>query len=184
MLDLFEIKNTSDLLMFVGKEFYRLHQFISEAQNQGVSKRIPESMIPSIIPGRTRLFLAYPEVIVLTSDYRNLTKALLALGYIGASLIEDWDQTTWIEDPATYIPTDMLTVRIALELCETEHPEKYAELVQKYSVSYQPGIFAFTYLTGIQYVCKDGEENLPNHLSHFEGTIEPVIVVHLEESNG
>lgn len=48
-------------LMFVGKKFYTPESFIKEAQQMGISKRIPE--IPSwLILGETWIFLAHNEV--------------------------------------------------------------------------------------------------------------------------
>lgn len=73
----------SDLLMWVGKEFYPYPEdFIEEARAFGINKRIPVTKggPPLIDPGRTRLFLAHPRAVSRENPgvfgYTYLTRAV------------------------------------------------------------------------------------------------------------
>lgn len=172
----------TDFKMWVGKQYYTLGSFIEEAMKQGVSKRIPASMIPEITPGESRLFLAYVEAIVILAkeNYAELEHYLYEWGYLAEV---DLECENWVSllpellEADTPMPPNMGTLRIALENLEATDLDHYLGVVDSFGITYKPGIFGYAYLTGIQYITKPGEEGLPQEYSHLEGSVEPVRVI-------
>lgn len=170
----------TDLKMWVGKEFYTLGSYIAEALTRGVSKRIPSTMIPEVTPGKTRLFLVYPEALVLLDkeNYAMLEWELFMTGMIGEEDLSLQGITEPItpDEDVPLLP-GFIQLRIALEVLEKTDPKDYRRVIDLFGVTYKPGIFGYTYLTGIQYVTRPGEEGLPPEYQHLEGLVEPVRVL-------
>ncbi len=154
----------ADLLMWVGAQFYPTPQdFIAEAIAQGVSKRIPINNPPeNIVPGISRLFFVHPQACVRTKDGKDFAAFKQSLPTASLrSQLDDWER-----NPAFYF-------RRVLEGAETNR--RVDEFVREYlPLEFCPGIFAFCYITGMQYVCKPGETQPPDHLRTHG--VEPVVV--------
>lgn len=154
----------NDLLMWVGEEHYEWpHDFYNEARRIGVSKRIPATAIPYISPGETRLALVHPKAIVsVTAD--SLTLRDLAVELAGEFVIppeplqDDW-AVSYAED--YLLADDGHTLDLHRLLAAAEQRDQLRRIEEKYGIAYRPGVFMYTYLTGIQYVLKPGEEDLP-----------------------
>ena len=161
----------ADLCMWVGKEFYPTpHDFISEALRQGVSKRIPVHNPPeNIVPGASRLFFIHPEACVhvehaaLQALHDALIAAIKAADLtrlVLATALRVMDG--WQRNPAHCVAT-----------LQNGHIANCDRVLQDLGVTLAPGIFAYCYLTGLQYVCKPDETQPPDHL---RALAEPVIV--------
>jgi hypothetical protein len=174
------------ILMTVGRKFYKLHEYIDEASNMGISKRIPITGIPEgMVPGLSKIFLAHPDAIVKVTDpnysLTDLAQALVDLQKLTnvqyARFVEDV-QPFWTGEnlqPGDYVPEQMLILTYALSLLE---PPALKELVQKMGLVFCMGIFGWSYFSGFEYVLKPGEEELPKDLAHLEGYVEPVHVIY------
>lgn len=176
----------TDLMMWVGKE-YKLYEFIEEARRQGVSKRIPKNMIPEITPGESRLFLVYPEAVILTkATYYLLALDLRAFGYLNDrivdSLQDEFPHPEYMELTEIVKP-DVISLRIALEHLKEAKLGCYNNLLDEYEIDFHPGIFGYTYLTGVQYVLWEDENGLPEVYQHLKDLVEPVRVVRAEEKD-
>lgn len=140
----------TDLLMWVGEQHYPWpHDFSDEVKAVGLSKRVAESAIPLIEPGRTRLAVIHPKVFVELAEGRSIEELA---GDLGLTLPE-------VEDGIT-----AEQIGRALALLETSDTKAYENLVERMGISYHPGIFGYVWLTGIQYVCRQGEEDAPEEL--------------------
>lgn len=171
----------TDLLMWVGKEYYTVTEYIKEAKTMGVSKRIPSKMIPEITPGKSRLFLAHPEALVVCSNYRKLAEYLEGIGHpLSDDAKEELSDRKFVLTDklslTTPLPHCLIELKSVLEHMQETTPLLYSFTVKDFDIVYLPGIFAYTYLTGVQYVTRDGEESLPEKYAHLEGLVEPVKV--------
>lgn len=140
----------SALLMWVGEYHYPWpHDFSDEVKSVGLSKRVAESAIPLIVPGRSRLALIHPRAIVQlrVGMVEELCRSL------GFTLPDLGDDT---------ITADQ--VGRALAALEKTDPKGYDALVEKMGISYHAGIFGYVWLTGLQYVCRPDEEEAPEEL--------------------
>lgn len=178
-----------DILMCVGLQFYSLSDLVSEAENQGLSKRIPLSAIPEgVVPYESKLFVAHPHAIVKVTapnkTLKDLVNMLISLGVLAREQLVSPDTLDW-----TYwegetllseeqVPIDMLTIAIAVDLVEGE---AYQELLNEFALKFEMGIVGFSYISGIHYVVKPGEEGLPDTLSHLDGYVTPVKMVYGDE---
>lgn len=158
-----------DLLMWVGEEHYRWpHEFFDEAERVGVSKRVPREAVPYIVPGETRLALIHPRAIVeaTAKPYEVYDLAVeLALEY--APLPEQGEYDDWAIDYANEHLMDSEwhhTMELIRLLADAEFAGGLDWLEEKYGIEYHPGVFMFTYLTGVQYVLRSGESKLPADL--------------------
>jgi hypothetical protein len=173
-----------DLKMWVGREHYpTLRGYIEESKTQGVSKRIPENMIPSITPGESRLFLVYPTAFVRLGNgtYWDLVRRVDFEAEYSHEEIEELDKTYYDPEDIIYsdtpLPKGLLKLKILLEILEEEFPKDYYELVERFEITFHPAVFGYCYLTGINYVVREGEEELPEKTAHLSDIVEPVRVV-------
>lgn len=163
----------SDLLMFVGQESYPWpNDFAEEAERIGPSKKVSRASIPYIEPGQARLVFVHPRAIVnVTAEGMNLFDLAceLALEYEeGLDYASEDDLRDFIcgyvlseENEGVSILTHFLrNADIARDL---------GRLEEKYGIEYHPGVFGFSYVTGLQYVLRDEETELPDDLRGIEG---------------
>ena len=168
----------SDLLMWIGVEHYpEPEDFAAECMRQGLSKRIALNNIPEgITPGQSRLFVIHPRAgLVLESDY-TLDELSKALAGCGSALVAVW-LDDWPRNPS------WVCRQVWKYAAETHDPALLAAraLLTEFEAKLVPAIFGYVYLTGTQYVCKEGEEDVPKQL-RGKG-VEPVRVIYDEEEN-
>ncbi|KPL21849.1 MAG: hypothetical protein AMJ93_08605 [Anaerolineae bacterium SM23_84] len=173
-------EQASDLLMWVGATYYPTSEdFASECIHQGLSKRTAITSVPEgIVNGVSRLFLIHPWA-CLTVDEENghtLEELHDRLESLDNPLISEWLQD-WDRNPAWVI-------RQIIEKTSKEPPaqEPWYEatmIIEDCGVIFTPGVFGFSYITGMQYVVSKGETDLPDELK--DRGIEPVRVVYDEE---
>ena len=182
-----------DLGRIVGKESYPWpHDFIEEARVQGVSLAVSKASIPDYDPGKTRLALAHPRAIVtVTADRMILADLAIELvrEYVVGSCVEptpehraeliarwsdpgeplEWD-LAYAYDKLMVVESDQDGIKWAntLAMCfwlrEADKKKDLKRLEKKYGIEYQIGWLGFTFLTNIQYVARDDEEELPLEL--------------------
>lgn len=165
-------------LMVVGRKFYKLHEMVEEYKDMGISKRIPVTSIPEgIVPMKSKLFVAHPDAIIrVTVDGKTLLD--LALDLVDEELITPEDLVEIVEmeqdfwegedlNPEDLVPTPMLT--LAMAYSQSMHQGHY---IGAYGVETCMGVVGYAYLDRIEYVVRDGEEELPEELSHLDDIIE------------
>jgi hypothetical protein len=189
------MSNTPSLLMTVGEQFYKLHEFISEAETIGISKRIPLTAIPiDMVKAISKVFVAHPKAIVKVTapgkTLQDLAYSLAELKYLSmvelAHLVE-LDRPFWTgEKLASYdfVPASMLDITVALSKTNSAECK---ELEKKYGLEYVMGIFGWSHFTGLQLVMAPNETELPDNLKHLQplidnGTIEPVHVIYRDDT--
>lgn len=151
-----------DIVMWAGEQFYTVTSFIEEAKHLGVSKRIPSHNIPyGIVPGESRIFIKHRKAIV-TGKVNELIEYLVK--ETGIAPI----------DPET----EMLVLTMLLEKYKEKDLTFWQELVDNFDISWKAGVIGYSYITGIQYVAKDNEDDLPDEYSHLKGYVEPVRVTY------
>lgn len=155
-----------DIILWAGEQYYTVGSFIREAERMGVSKRIPRTAIPeNIILGQSRILIKHRQAIV----HGNLDDLLRKL-----------DEAMYLHH--CELPDDMLRLVIFLEGLKEEEFNIWQELVEGYALTWTPGVIGYSYITSIQYVAYDDEEELPEDLAHLEGYVEPVKIKY-EETN-
>jgi hypothetical protein len=166
----------TDIIMWVGEEHYTVREFIEEAKQMGVSKRIPRTAIPEgIVPGESRIFIKHHKAIVHCNDLVGLGEEL------GIPIEQDIEDSL---DPDTPLPENMLRLVMELDEIRSDSHELYDAIAGElsYDVWYSPGVIGYSYITGLQYVAYDDEDDLPENLQHMSHLVEPVRVVY-DESN-
>lgn len=175
------VQDAVDIKMYAGEEHYTVGEFIREARDIGVSKRIPKTAIPEgIVPGVSRIFIAHNKAILICTagDIRDLADDLTDLDLLNSEtkgffeLVEPWGVEAGELLPDDFVPEQMINLVMAFEDVE---PDISRELIKKYGIEFQPGIIGWSYLTGLQYVLPKGENELPAELAHIEH-LEPVYV--------
>ena len=146
-----------DIIMWTGENQYTVSSFIKEARKMGVSKRIPRNSIPEgIIPGRSRLLIKHRKAILHGNDLDQLATRLN------------------VGSPYTItLPDDMLTLVMVLEAVEEQDPDIWKQLVEEFELTWSPGVIGYSYISSIQYIVEEGEEELPDDLAHIQ-YLEPV----------
>lgn len=177
------------LLFWVGEDNYALWEVIEEYRVMGPSKRIPVKAIPAgLEQGASKLFFAHAKAILQVTlgdeTLEDLAYELVDEGVLTAAQLADFvDLTTpfrWWEEheelqPNDFVPDAMLTVAVAFSKLPGD---RRAQLERKYGIEYYPGVFGYSYFTGLQYVCHPDEDDLPEELEHLRGYVEPVRIVY------
>jgi hypothetical protein len=170
--------------MCVGRKFYKLHEAVEEYKEQGVSKRVSNTAIPEgLVPWRSKIFVAHPDAIVkVTAEGKTLADLAYTLLENGCLSEDDWDSLVEMANPywtgkelhsEDFVPVSMLVIAIAL----SKMPEHEQDaLKQELGLEFCMGIFGFAYLSGIEYVAKPGETDLPANMKHLKGYVQPVEV--------
>jgi hypothetical protein len=153
-----------DLLMHVG-EVYTVPEYIKEAKQWGVSKRIPLDGIPNgIIPNVSRIFLWHSEVIPLIraegKTLGSLALKLLEMGLLDLTAIIEyefdcpWSTSEGYLLPDGYVPPHILRITCIIQ---AQEPAVRREIEKEFQIEWQGGIFLWSYLGKPQYtVGKDG----------------------------
>lgn len=183
------MSSVPSLLMTVGEQFYKLHEFIDEAEVAGVSKRIPIKSIPEgLQKGISKIFCAHPRAIVkVTAEgktLQDLAYSLLEEGFIPE---EQWTELVELEAPFwtgeelnAYdpVPAAMLDITYALSKLEGR---KLAELEKELGLAYCMGIFGYSPFGGFQFVLGEDENDIPEGFEDVRtlaslGYVDPVRV--------
>ena len=176
-------------LMCVGRKFYKLHEMVEEYKAMGISKRIPATSIPEgLVPLKSKLFVAHPDAIIrVTADDKTLMGLAMDLVDEGLLLPDDLTDITsvemdfWRDDTLQsedYVPTPMLT--LAMAYSRSEHRDQHTKM---YGIETCMGVVGYAYLDRIEYVVRDGEEELPENLAHLEGEIDLVSYTYEEDND-
>ena len=156
-----------DIIMWVGEEHYTVGSFIREAEQMGVSKRIPRTAIPEgIVPGQSRILIKHRKAIV-HGDLDGLLRKL--------------DEAMYLSHVT--LPEDMITLVVFLEVLQEKEFAIWQELVEGYNLTWTSGVIGYSYITSIQYIASDDEEELPEDLQHLEGYVEPVKIKYEEKDD-
>lgn len=178
-----------DIIMYVGEQYYTLHDYISEALQQGVHKRISSASIPDgIVPWESKIFLAHSKAILRTNigELADLAYELLDRGYMTQVQYNSFVENTepfWTGEelkPEDFVPAQMLMLATVLS---TVPANELAEIEIKWGVEYFPGVFGYAYIAGMHYICKPDEDDLPLELRHMKDLIEPVHVKLVEDED-
>lgn len=178
------------LLFCVGEDNYTLSEYIKEARDIGVSKRIPLTAIPQgLQKGLSKIFLAHPKAIVkVTAAGKTLRDLAYHLLTIGKIELQAWMDMTdilnayWTGEelnPNDFVPKGMLDITYGLSECSTRERN---ELIKEYGLEFCMGVFGYVPFSGMEYVCGKDEDELPEHLQHLEGYIEPVQVAYTKDN--
>ncbi len=174
-----------DILMWVGDE-YSVKDLIEEYKSGGISKRIPLTSIPyGIVPGKSRLFVAsHKAILEVTAEDRTLYDLLDALfdeGVFSGQALEALDAPGlharfWIDQgqplqPDSFVPDAMLALVMGMDSLP---PHIRRRLEKAFGIVYHPGVVGYGYIDMIAYVCKPGEDELPDDISHMAGYVTPV----------
>lgn len=172
----------SDIAMCIGQEHYPWpSDFSDEAKSLGVSKQIPRTAIPSIDPGKSCLVLIHPHVLI------SVNTPGMTLIDLGIELEGDLCRKVYTLDGArAWVMENLIDAETGhSKLCfidllkQAELESKLKRYEEKYNIKYHYKFIGYTYLTGIQYVAKDSESQLPPKL---EGKgIEAVRIKYREE---
>lgn len=153
-------QQASDLLMWVGAKYYAMPEdFASECIHQGLSKRIARTNVPEegIVNGVSRLFLIHPWACLTVDEEAGHTLEELRdrLASLGSTLVDEWLQD-WDRNPAWIVRQILAEPR--------EDMTEAIAIFKDCRVLLTPGVFGFSYITGIQYVAKKGEPDVPDEL--------------------
>lgn len=177
-----------DLKMFIGQDNYSVADATHEYERMGFSKRLPLSSIPEgILPGVSRFFAAHMKAIIhVTTEgktLKDLVDRMWELNLLGETkgiveIIEGWDPPEELM-PNDMVPEGMLALVIAYE----EAPGKdRAALHREFGIKRTPGIFGWSYIANLRYICKEDEDELPEDLQNI-AFLEPVKVVYEDKED-
>ena len=183
------------LLMVAGRQHYKLHRFIDEAENYGVSKRISVQSIPEgLDQALSKIFIAHPRAIVkVTAEGKTLADLAYRLLEMGMLTQVQWAKLVDLElpywageelRPFDPVPECMLDITYALSQVEDD---EHRELVKEFSLEFCLGIIGWSPFQGFQLVLPHGKSELPPDLEEAighhvaSGYLEPVHVVYTTE---
>ena len=182
-------KDVPSILMCVGKQYYKLSEFVDEAERDGISKRIPTTNIPQgLVPYVSKIFVAHPDSIIRTKaegkTLSELASRLLEIGtlpYLSFIDIPEIYSPYWQNEKILsyeFVPACILDLALALDRCEDKVRDK---LIEEFGIEFCMGIFGYSYIQSLVYIAKEGEEELPEKLVDQEGYVQPIHVVHLKD---
>lgn len=177
----------TDVIMYVGEQYYSLAQYIDETEQLGVHKRIPLNSVPDgMVAGESRIFLAHKKAIVRPSSiglFPVFATSLFEAGLLPRKEYEyimDNPEIMLVSDmlhPEQFVPAGMLSVSIAFSRADKETQDK---LIKEYGLEFLPGVFGYAYIASLHFILGSGEEELPAELAHMSDIIEPVHVKIIE----
>ena len=182
------IPGVIDLKMWIGEDNYSVADATHEYERIGFSKRLPINSIPDgIEPGISRFFAAHRKAIIrVTTEGKTLSDLvdrMFVLNLLGETRgiveVEDWHPPEELM-PGDLVPEGMLRLVIAYEQAGTKIQ---VALQKEFGIKRTPGIIGWTFIGNLRYVCKEGEEELPEKLQHIPN-LEAVRVVYQEEDHG
>ena len=175
-----------DLKMWIGENNYSVGDATREYERMGFSKRLPLKSIPDgILPGVSRFFAAHRRAIInVTVDdksLKDLVERMQELSLLGETkgIVEITDEIKNWNPPEELLPSDMVPEGM-LQLVmayEQASGKDRAALQQEFKIKRTPGIFGWSYITNLRYVCKEDEDELPEGLQNI-AFLEPVKVVY------
>lgn len=154
------MKTVPSVLCVWGREHYKLHELVEEAEQWGISKRIPiTGVIEGLIPFSSKIFAAHPDAIV------EVTRQGVSLAELAAELQCEPDSM-------------MLDLAIAL----SKSPER-SMLIKEYLIEFTMGIVGYSPYTGTQVVVPHGTEEVPEEVKDYvdRGVVEPVHIEYITE---
>ncbi len=141
-----------DILVFRGAEYWPTPEdVIREVHAQGLSVRIPRNNIPEgMVKGLSRIALAHIKAVMVIEKgtAEELQAAFQAL--------KDEQVDRLLTRPYEHAPSRWL---------EMPESEAKREILERFGVSFKPGIFAFCYWTGTSYYVKPDENEAPPDLA-------------------
>jgi hypothetical protein len=145
-----------DWAMCVGVESYPWpSDFYQEALKMGVSKALPTAL--PYEPGQTRLVCLHPKACVaVTAPDMNLYD--LAIELATEHLNGEFDNVIPLLIDAE---TGYNTLAMIESLQIAEKAGDLPRLESKYGLKWGLGFFMYVYITGLQYVAREGETELP-----------------------
>jgi hypothetical protein len=164
-----------DIIMWAGEEHYTVSSFIEEAKRMGVSKRIPRTAIPeNIILGQSRILIKHRQAIVHSERLDELFLTISHVYNIPEFALTDKSRK------GLNIPDTMLRMVLFLEELKVADPVTWEKFVEVYGLTWSPGVIGYSYITNIQYVAYDDEEELPEDLQNIEN-VEIVRIKYADE---
>lgn len=179
-----DVSEATDLMLMVGLEYYKtLQQFVDEAEMWGVSKRIPSSAIPNgIVPGVSRMFLWYPEVIpVVTAEgktFAELVTLLYGWRPPASDLLQPWNPALPLT-PGDPIPESIMQVTFSLQ-----GHSKRRELEREFGIQWQAAVFGWCYLDAVQYTVPEGEEVPEEVYAKYGDSLKYVTIEYADDEEG
>jgi hypothetical protein len=79
------------------------------------------------------------------------------------------------------VPSDILTITCAIQ---RQEPCVRKQIEEIFKIVWKPGIFAYCYISGIQYVLPEEEKDLPDKYQHLKGLVEPVRIRYVDDEKG
>lgn len=173
------------ILMTVGRQYYTLAEYIDEAKEMGVSKRIAMTAIPEgLVPGMSKIFIAHPDAIVkVTADGKclaDLVRVVLGETYVSPDFAPYWEQEKI--QPDEVIPDHMLSLTYAFSKLPAA---ERAKLTAEYGLVFHMGVIGYTFFEGVQFVMPAGETELPENARQLlplveSGYVQPVHVTYVD----
>ena len=174
---------SQSILMCVGEQSYKLHEFVFEAMEQGISKRTPVTSIPTtLVPGVSKIFVAHPKAMVYTKDISGLFLHLYELDYIDEQTYDKYAGLLYLNEfdfgdirPEMYVPEYMLDIAMSLSMM-SDADRKATE--DQFQITYGFGVFGYAPFEEVQYVLPSSVDELPEEVAHLEKFIRPVHVAY------
>lgn len=182
------------LLMCVGEQYYKFHEFVDEAQVQGISKRIPLKGIPQgLVKYKSKIFVAHPKAILkVTTEGKTLHGLGFDLLTLGVLPEEQWHEMVDLDAPywtgtelssQDIVPNCMYNIAYAFSKLDDRMSRR---LVEEYGIEFCMGIFGYALFTGFELVLDRNEHDVPNDMKDMADLIESgyVEMVHVDYGRG
>jgi hypothetical protein len=146
------LAGASDILVFRGAEYWPTPEdVIREVHTQGLSVRIPRNNIPEgMVKGLSRIALAHIKA-VMVIEKGTAEELRAAFEALKDEQVDRVLARTYEHAPSRW-----------LEMSESQAKR---EILDRFGVSFKPGIFAFCYWTGTAYYLKPDENEAPQDLA-------------------
>jgi len=156
-----------DILVFRGAEYWPTPEdVIREVHAQGLSVRIPRNQIPEgLVHGLSRIALGHIKAVITVEN--------LSLDEGGTPLTPDQALRTAFEE-ATQVEGHDPEIDAVLGRTYEHAPSRWLEMpegavkqeiFERLGVKFSPGIFAYSYYTGLTYYLKPDETEAPSELA-------------------
>lgn len=184
----------TSLLMCVGEQYYKLHEFVDEAEVMGISKRIPLKGIPQgLVKYKSKFFVAHPKAILkVTAEGKTLQGLAFDLLTLGVLPDEQWHDMVDLEQPywtgaeldsQEILPGCMYNIAYAFSKLDDKMSRR---LVEEYGIEFCMGIFGYALFTGFELVLDRNENEVPSDMEDIKDLVESgyVEMVHVDYSRG
>lgn len=156
-----------DILVFRGAEYWPTPEdVIREVHAQGLSVRIPRNQIPEgLVHGLSRIALGHIKAVMTVEN--------LPLDDAGTPLTPDealraaFEATTQVDghDPEIDAVLSRTYEHAPSRWLEMPEGDAKREIFERLGVKFSPGIFAYSYYTGLTYYLKPDETEAPSELA-------------------